>query len=127
METVSQLAENLARHREACEESGHELPSVVPLMRTAFVSDDVTTLARANAALELQLRAMAKAPSAALRRGAEGEVDDWALVGEPARVADAIAALEERFGMTHLIVRSQIPGLESAEIEASLEHLAALG
>ena len=32
------------------EQSGHELPSVVPLMRTAFVSDNVTTLARASAA-----------------------------------------------------------------------------
>ena len=125
METVSQLAENLARHREACEQSGHELPSVVPLMRTAFVSDNVTTLARASAALEQQMRAMAKAPSAVLRRGALGDPEDWAIVGEPALVADAIAALEERFGMTHLIVRSQIPGLEPREIEASLEYLAA--
>ena len=125
VETVSQLAENLARHREACEQSGHELPSVVPLMRTAFVSDNVTTLARASAALEQQMRAMAKAPSAVLRRGALGDPEDWAIVGEPALVADAIAALEERFGMTHLIVRSQIPGLEPREIEASLEYLAA--
>ncbi|MBW2269750.1 MAG: LLM class flavin-dependent oxidoreductase [Deltaproteobacteria bacterium] len=127
MEPVSQLAENLMRHREACEAAGRELPSAVPLMRTVFVSDDASALARASAALEQQMRAMARAPSAVLRRGAEGDVEDWALVGEPARVADAIAALEERFGMTHLIVRAQIPGLEPAEAEASLECIAALG
>lgn len=126
MESVTQLAENLERHREACAEAGREQPSVVPLMRTAFVSSDVSVLARASAALEQQMRAMSKAPSAALRRGAEGSVEDWALVGEPARVADEIAALQERFGMTHLIVRSQIPGLDPAESEASLEQLSGL-
>jgi alkanesulfonate monooxygenase SsuD/methylene tetrahydromethanopterin reductase-like flavin-dependent oxidoreductase (luciferase family) len=126
MESVSQLAENLERHRVACAEAGRELPAEVPLMRTAFVSDDISTLARASAALEQQMRAMAKAPSAALRRGALGDLKDWALIGEPTQVADAIAALEERFGMTHLIVRTQIPGLDAAEAEASLERLAEL-
>lgn len=127
MESEPQLAENLARHREACEEAGRELPSVVPLMRTVFVSEDLGSLARASAALEQQMRAMAKAPSAALRRGAEGSLEDWAIVGEPAQVAERVAKLQERFGMTHLIARVQVPGLHASEVEASLAQLAALG
>ncbi len=127
MESETQLAENLERHREACEEAGRELPGVVPLMRTVFVSDDVGTLARASAGLEQQMRAMSRAPSAALRRGAEGSLDDWAIVGEPARVADRVARLQERFGMTHLIARVQVPGIEGAALERSLEGIAALG
>ena len=72
------------------------------------------------------MRAMARAPSAALRRGAEGALEDWAIVGEPAQVADRMARLQERFGMTHLIARVQVPGLEGAPVEANLEQLAAL-
>ena len=49
------------------------------------------------------------------------------LVGEAAAVRDQVAALRERFGMTHLIVRSQIPGVDPADIEASLDRIAELG
>jgi alkanesulfonate monooxygenase SsuD/methylene tetrahydromethanopterin reductase-like flavin-dependent oxidoreductase (luciferase family) len=45
-------------------------------------------------------------------------------VGEPAAIADGIARYRERFGMTHLIVRAQIPGATPSELEASLDLLA---
>ena len=97
-------------------------------MRTVFVAEDVSALARVSAALESQLQALAKTSSAALRsRVASAALEDWALVGEPAAVRDQVAALRERFGMTHLIVRAQIPGVDPAELEASVDRIAALG
>jgi len=128
MEPLSKLDENLTRYREACDATGREPPAEVPIMRTVFIGDGVAVLARASAALESQMRALAKTPSATLRsRVASAEVDDWAIVGEPEAVSDRIAALRERFGMTHLIVRAQIPGVDPTDIEASLDRLAGLG
>ena len=120
------LVENHARHHEACEEAGHQQPSVVPLMRTVFASRDVGALARASAALQKQASAIARTRGINLRGVAGAEVDDWAIVGEPERVADGIARYQQAFGMTHLIVRSQIPGVERAEILSSLELVAEL-
>ena len=47
-------------------------------------------------------------------------------MGEPERVSDRIASYRERFGMTHLIARAQIPGVERDELETSLELLSDL-
>ena len=47
------------------------------------------------------------------------------LVGEVARVTDAVAALRERLGMTHLVAtRPRVEGLEAGWLEASVEALA---
>lgn len=127
IEPAARLAENLERHREACEAAGHAPPTEVPIMRTVFAHRDVGLLARAAQALEAQAAGLARASTRALRAGAAVRLEDWAFVGEPERVADAVAGYRERFGMTHLIVRAQIPGLEPAALEASLEHVAGLG
>lgn len=126
IEPFARLEENLAQHRAACEEAGRELPREVPIMRTVFVSRDVGALARAHAGLGAQAAALAQSSARAVRRGAAAELEELTLVGEPERVADGIARYRERFGMTHLIARTQIPGLEDAELEASLELLAGL-
>ena len=123
IEPMERLAENLQLHREACEAAGRELPRAVPIMRSVFVSRDVRALARASAGLESQAAALAKSRASAIRSGAAARLEDWALVGEPERVVDRIALYRERFGMTHLIARTQIPGLEPADLESSLEHL----
>jgi alkanesulfonate monooxygenase SsuD/methylene tetrahydromethanopterin reductase-like flavin-dependent oxidoreductase (luciferase family) len=62
-----------------------------------------------------------------IARGREVTLEEWALVGEPDEVADGIARYRERFGMTHMIARSPIPGVDDAELQASLAHIAALG
>jgi alkanesulfonate monooxygenase SsuD/methylene tetrahydromethanopterin reductase-like flavin-dependent oxidoreductase (luciferase family) len=98
----------------------------VPIMRTVFVSRRPERLAQAHQALERQAAAMARAPTANLRHAADAKVDDWAIVGEPGAVADGIARYRETLGMTHLIARVQIPGLDADDIVDSLEALAAL-
>jgi len=126
IEPYERLVENHARHREACDEAGRERPRAVPLMRTVFSSRDVGALARASAGLAKQASTIARTRGINLQRVAGAEVDDWAIVGEPARVADGIARYRETFGMTHLVVRSQIPGVEREEMLASLEQVAEL-
>jgi len=126
IEPIERLAANLEQHREACQAAGREVPPVVPIMRTVFVSRDVQALARASAALESQSAALAKSGASAIRSGAGASLESWALVGEPQQVADQIARYRERFAMTHLIARTQIPGLEASDLESSLELLATL-
>jgi alkanesulfonate monooxygenase SsuD/methylene tetrahydromethanopterin reductase-like flavin-dependent oxidoreductase (luciferase family) len=113
-------------NREACDEAGREVPDAVPIMRTLFVSREVGALARASTALERQAAAMANTRGASFRSAAGAELDEWALVGEPERVADDVARYREAFGMTPLVVRAQIPGVERAQMEASLELVAEL-
>ena len=125
IESWSRLEENHARHREACDAAGKPVPDVVPIMRTIFVHENPATLDRARQALEAQAAAMARSGRSIPRDGAVA-LEDWALVGEPKQVADGIARYRERFGMTHLIARSPIPGVEPAELEASLAHTASL-
>jgi alkanesulfonate monooxygenase SsuD/methylene tetrahydromethanopterin reductase-like flavin-dependent oxidoreductase (luciferase family) len=127
IETFDRLVENYARHREALPEKRRERPMAVPIMRTVFVSRRPERLARAQQALARQAAALARAPAPNLRLAAHAEVDDWAIVGEPAAVADGIARYRDALGMTHLIARVQIPGLDADDIVDSLEALAGLG
>ena len=126
IESLAVLEQNYARHRAGLAESGFTEPVAVPVMRTLFVARDPLRLARAHAGLEQQAAALAKAPTASLRRAAASSVDDWAIVGEPDRVADSVQRQREKLGVTHLIARVQIPGLAREEIEDSLREIAAL-
>jgi alkanesulfonate monooxygenase SsuD/methylene tetrahydromethanopterin reductase-like flavin-dependent oxidoreductase (luciferase family) len=122
IETVASLEENYARHRDALPEP--DARRAVPVMRTVYTSRDVADLARAHELLTRQARALARASAQSIRRVAHAEVDDWAIVGEPAAVADRIAEYRERLGMTHLIVRAQVPNLSAEAHEASIRLLA---
>jgi len=126
IESVARLQENHARHREACEAAGRERPTAVPIMRTVFASRDAAKLARVREGLTQQIAALARASVSAVRRAADVALEDQALVGEPAEVADGIARYRETFGMTHLIARAQVPGVEPADLEGSLELFAQL-
>jgi alkanesulfonate monooxygenase SsuD/methylene tetrahydromethanopterin reductase-like flavin-dependent oxidoreductase (luciferase family) len=126
IESLAVLEQNYARHRAGLVENGHSEPVAVPVMRTLFVSRDPVQLARAHAGLTQQAAALAKAPTASLRRAAVSSVEDWAIVGEPDEVAEGVRRQREKLGITHLIVRAQIPGLERAQVEESLGEIAAL-
>lgn len=125
VETIARLEHNYALHREACpaDVAHAELP--VPVMRTVFVTRDPSARARVRDALAAQARGLRASRAPALR-DAPGEVESWALIGEPAAVADGVAGYRERLGVTHLIARAQVPGAEPDEIAASIELLAEL-
>jgi alkanesulfonate monooxygenase SsuD/methylene tetrahydromethanopterin reductase-like flavin-dependent oxidoreductase (luciferase family) len=126
LESLERLEANYAAHRAEAGAAGHSDSGAVPVLRTVFVHDDPSVCARVHAGLERQAAALARSGAAAFRRAHSEDVDDWALIGEPARVADAIALYRERIGVTHLVARVQVPGATSADIDRALEGLAAL-
>jgi len=126
LETLATLEENYERHREARSETADTGPCVVPVMRTIYASREAASIARVRDALARQAAALSSAPIASMRRHASAEVEEWALVGEPAAVADGIRRYRESLGMTHLIARTHVPGASVAELEASLELLAGI-
>ena len=127
IESMEALGRNFARFREAWAEAGAAPPPQTPIMRTTFISRDRGRLRAARERLAEQAAALAHSPVGAIRRGVGVRPEDWALVGEPAAVRDHVERYRERFGMTHLVAsRTRLPGLDPADFERSLEHLAAL-
>ena len=119
MEPVQRLRDNYQRHAEASDAAGVRQPAELPIMRTLFVAEDATLLARVREQLEQSARQVA---SSRLRRGISLAPDDWAIIGEPNEVRDKVAAYVEQLGMTHLIVtRLRIGGMEAGAIERSVQ------
>jgi alkanesulfonate monooxygenase SsuD/methylene tetrahydromethanopterin reductase-like flavin-dependent oxidoreductase (luciferase family) len=123
VEPLFRLIENYKVHREALAEAGTTRALPVPIMRTVFVSKDVSTLRRVREGLEQQAAEMRGSASAVIRRRAEGTIDDWAVVGQPGQVAETLARYREELGFTHLVVRGAIAGADNGERLDSLETL----
>ena len=123
MESLAALAENYALHRDAREPAGADEPLAVPILRTVFVSRNQALLGRVRESLARQAAALAAAPVASLRRHADADVDDWALVGEPEAVADGVQRYRETLGMTHLLALPYVAGMEPDEVSASVEQI----
>ena len=124
MEPLAKLVQNYTAHREAVDEAGGVLDPSVPVMRTVFAHPEATVRARVGEGLERQLSRIARGGPGAVRDAAPTGLDDWALVGEPAPVADQVASVRETLGMTHLIARTSMPGASETEELQALEHLA---
>lgn len=116
LETKNELEANYSRHQEFWEEAGHPPLTTIPLMRTIFISR--------NPHLLKQVRQSLVRPSRTPQQKKEVAVDDWALVGEPNFVAEAIAQYQEQLGMTHLITRLRIEDVAPSALRHSLEILA---
>ena len=88
MEPLDVLAQNYARHREACPDHERWAQLPVPVMRTIFVSRQASVLRRVREALETQMAALRRArvlPGRAADR--EISVAEFALAGEPSPTA----------------------------------------
>ncbi|MCZ6888137.1 MAG: LLM class flavin-dependent oxidoreductase [Gammaproteobacteria bacterium] len=124
MEPIARLQENYGLHREACINANSAQPAEVPVMRTVFVSDDARLVSRVREKLEHQAREMSRT---GLRKGMSIEVDDWALIGDRARVRDQVARYVDELGVTHLIVtRLRIGHLDAVDLENSVATMAEL-
>ena len=126
LETQGELLENTARQRAARGPDFDGERLAVPIMRTTFVARDPALVERVRDALRREAAAMAAAPLARLRRHAQAELDDWALVGDPDFVAERVTSYREKLGMTHLVARVQVPGAGPEAIEESVALLAKL-
>ena len=85
------------------------MPSVrtIPVMRSVFVTDDTALAARVRAALKV-------AVPVALR-GTDSTVDDWAIVGDRQYIHEKMSEYISRLGISHLIVRAGISGVDEEE------------
>ena len=125
MEPLPRLKENYARHADACAAAGQPVPPEVPVMRSAFLSEDAREIERIKADLDAQAR-RAAATAGAIRRP-PAPVEDWAIVGTPSAVAERVAEYREALGMTHLIVtRLRIGKVDEAALERSVAGMMAL-
>jgi alkanesulfonate monooxygenase SsuD/methylene tetrahydromethanopterin reductase-like flavin-dependent oxidoreductase (luciferase family) len=128
MEPLDVLAQNYARHREACDDDARWADLAVPVMRTIFVSKQSSVLRRVREALEKQMVAVRQARVLPGRDADEPiGVDEFALTGEPAEVAEGMERYREQLRVTHMIARVHVPEAEAADIDRSIELLAALG
>ncbi len=111
MESLAVLEQNYASHRLA----GADQVDCVPVMRTVYVTDD-----RAEAdALKARL---AQVPRPRARDA--GDVDDWAIIGDPTFVCDQVQKYQEVLGMTHLLAtRLRLPGLDMDRVRRSVSRL----
>ena len=121
MESRSRLRENYRLHAEACHAADRELPAEVPVMRTVFTSSEAGLVRRVRESLDKW------AASTDVVQRTASEIDDWAIVGEPAAVRDQIEQYRRELGMTHLIVtRLRIGGVDPDHLERSVETVASI-
>lgn len=123
IEALERLQANQRLHRAGLPPEIDADSLAVPAIRSLFVSERPEALRRVREGLAAQARAIAERVGAALPHTANREVDDWALVGEPSRVVEQIERYREAIGLTHLIVRLQVPGALPDEVEASMRAL----
>ncbi len=116
IETLAELESNHHALYEAMAEAGKDRPAEVVIMRTVFIDENK---ARCEALRE-QLKDAPRPPNLPTA----AVVEDWAMIGSEAEVKQDIEHYKERLGMTHLIaVRPRVAGIESAELEHSLQRL----
>jgi alkanesulfonate monooxygenase SsuD/methylene tetrahydromethanopterin reductase-like flavin-dependent oxidoreductase (luciferase family) len=118
VETLTTLADNYRAHREHASNAGVTNIQAVPVMRTLFVSQDKSLVKNVKAALDEGMGHSMRSENAI--------VDDWTIIGDLPYVKDKISEYETEIGMTHLIVRGQIPGISNDEQLASFEQLLSL-
>lgn len=119
MESLSKLESNFLIHQEAAMSAGVEVPKIVPVMRSLFISEDSKEIKKLRENLSKQT------DNSYQNKGET--VDDWAILGSANEVADKIELFVERVGLTHLIAtRLRIPGITKKSFRESITHLAQL-
>ena len=115
IETLAVLEKNYLGYRQALEQAGQPAPPEIPVMRTLFVAKNARETSEVRARLEKSVPATMKDKSVA--------IEDWAIVGDRHYVRDTLSEYIERLGITHLIARGGLPGLDSGAQVKSLEKL----
>ena len=115
VETLSSLKENILAHQGHVRETGHPPVTVIPVMRTVFVTD--------NPSLEKQVRESLDAEVASRFRDTATSVDEWAIVGDSIAVKDKLAKYRETLGLNYLIARGRIQGVDNRDQVRSHELL----
>ncbi|MCB1844131.1 MAG: LLM class flavin-dependent oxidoreductase [Halioglobus sp.] len=118
VESLQVLEDNYRLFHHEVAAAGLPPVSVIPVMRTVFVTADQAQADRAR-------NALADSVPPPMRDKAAG-VEDWALVGDAQCVRDKLDEYVARLGVTHLVLRGGLPGVSDAQQVASHEQVRAL-
>ena len=118
VETLETLVANYEHFHAMAAEARHDRIDTIPVMRTLFVTEN---------------KSLAKAVKVSLAQSANhhmrvenANVDDWTIVGDKPYVRDKLNEYIEVLGLTHLIARGRIPGVDDANQIKSHELLMAV-
>ncbi len=115
IESLATLEENYQSYQQLLSEAQLQPETTIPVMRTIFITDNEGRAAQVRTALE-------RSVPAAMRHKAAG-VEEWAIVGDRQYARDKIGEYIGRLGMSHLIARGGLSGVDSAAQLRSLEYL----
>ncbi len=116
VETLDKLINNYHQYEVSLLDAGHGKADTIPVMRTVFISDNKNAVREVKATL-------AQGTAHPMRERTV-DIDDWTIVGDAIYVRDKVAEYVDALGMTHLIARGRIPGVDTATQRACLEQLA---
>jgi alkanesulfonate monooxygenase SsuD/methylene tetrahydromethanopterin reductase-like flavin-dependent oxidoreductase (luciferase family) len=125
MEPFDLIRENLKYHRDELPDDAARTGRVVPVMRTAYVSDDPAEVRRVmtNLAAETRIPSGGAKLPASIARALQAPLADRVVVGSTAEVHDRLARYREELGMNLLIVRPQIREVSTGAARESLQRL----
>ncbi|CAA0123524.1 Alkanal monooxygenase alpha chain [Halioglobus japonicus] len=115
IESLDVLEGNYQRYHSDVAAAGHEAVSTVPVMRTVFVTEDDKQAEQVRSALATKVPASIRQQDIA--------VDEWAIVGGRHYIRDKLAEYVDRIALSHLIVRSGVPGIDEETQLQSHERL----
>lgn len=118
LEPFARLKENYVNYRSALAQADLAPVSTAPIMRSVFICGRNSQAEAVKAALFELLPASWRASA--------GPADHWAIVGAPGFVEEQLGRYREDLGITHIIVRSGLPGVNVDDEIRSLEQLLAL-
>lgn len=107
IEPLSVLVRNYGLYREELALAEHSPVLTVPVMRTVFVTGDAALAARVRASLQRLVPAS--------MRDAVTPVEDPTIVGDSFAVRDRLTEYVERLGISHLILRAGMPGIDAQD------------
>ncbi len=107
VESLHALENNYRVYHEHMAQAGMARQDVVPVMRTVYVSESDAVTRGLRERLD-------RAVPAAMREKAAG-VEQWSIVGDSAYVRERLAQYRESLGVSHLILRGGLPGIDEAD------------
>jgi alkanesulfonate monooxygenase SsuD/methylene tetrahydromethanopterin reductase-like flavin-dependent oxidoreductase (luciferase family) len=122
VETLDQIADNQARHREQLQDSSR--PALSLVMRTVFVSENEGELEAARASLDREMAGRRGAMPDAVQRALDAPLEERVVIGSPTEVTERLISDRTRLGIDLLIVRPQLANVEADALERSLVQLA---
>jgi len=106
LESLATLEANYRRYHGEVAAAGMPPVTTVPVMRSVFVTGNSAQVAGARSGLQ---KAVPAVPA-----GDPGDIEDRVIVGDRPYVRDRLGEYAERLGLTHLILRGGIPGVDEA-------------